>query len=166
MASPENILLYLAPESERLVREVFEALAQRGLPRQQQTPHITITFAPAMPGDVVRRAAELLPPLIPAEFTRAGTVVFGTRRKQTVAWLLETSDELEAAARELSALNPSGRGPRWIPHLTVGLRLPREIVPDYVRALDELTPPSLKNFVAQRAGYWRPKTQELTVLAE
>lgn len=94
-----------------------------------------------------------------------GNVVFGTKRKQTVAWLLETSDELEIAAREISALNPDGRGPRWIPHLTMGLRLPREIVPEYIRALDELTSSNLKDFTAVRAALWRPQLQDLTVLA-
>lgn len=114
----------------------------------------------------IKKAAELLPPLIPARFRRVGTVVFGTRRKQTVAWLLETSDELEIAAREISALNPDGRGPRWTPHLTMGLRLPRETVPGYIRALDELVPSQLQELTAVRAGVWRPRAGELTVLAE
>lgn len=92
--------------------------------------------------------------------------MFGTKRKQTVAWLLETTDELQIAASEISALNPEGRGPRWIPHLTVGLRLPREIVPDYIRALDELTSSQLKELTAVRAALWRPRIQELTVLSD
>lgn len=166
MASPENILLHLAGDEEQQVREVFKTLEDRGFPAQQQTPHITITFSPAMPAEVVERAAELLPPVIPASFRRVGSVVFGTKRKQTVAWLLETSDELEIAAREISALNPNGRGPRWIPHLTVGLRVPREIVPDYIRALDEETSSHLKEFTAMRAAFWRPRARELTVLAD
>jgi len=92
-------------------------------------------------------------------------VVFGTKRKQTVAWLLETSDELESAARAISALNPDGRGPRWTPHLTMGLRLPRKIVPDYMRALDEEISIYLRELTAVRAALWRPRTQELSVLA-
>lgn len=166
MASPENILLRLGQDQEQQVQEIFAKLAERGFPTQYQTPHITLTFAPDMPHDVVRRAGEILPQLIPASFERVGHVVFGTRRKQTVAWLLETSEELEAAARELSAMNPAGRGNRWIPHLTVGLRLPRLIVPDYVRALDEVTGRSLTELQAVRAAFWRPQVQELTVLAE
>ncbi len=166
MTSPDNILLHLAKEEEQQVREIFSLLEERGFPAQQQTPHITVTFSPSMAVDVVECAAELLPPVIPARFQRAGTVVFGTKRKQTVAWLLETSNELEIAARHISALNPDGRGPRWTPHLTMGLRLPREIVPDYVRALDEVTSPHLKELTAVRAAFWRPRTRELTVLAE
>lgn len=147
------------------MREIFACLEDRGFPAQQQTPHITVTFSPAMAPEVVQRATELLPPVIPARFRRVGTVVFGTKRKQTVAWLLETSDELEIAARDISALNPDGRGPRWTPHLTMGLRLPREIVPDYIRALDEVTSPHLRELTAARAAFWRPRTRELTVLA-
>ena len=147
------------------MREIFARLAERGFPAQQQTPHITVTFSPAMEPEVVERAAELLPPVIPARFRRVGTVVFGTKRKQTVAWLLETSEKLEIAAREISALNPDGRGPRWTPHLTMGLRLPREIVPDYIRALDEVTSPHLRELTAARAAFWRPRVRELTVLA-
>lgn len=165
MASPENILLHLPEEEEQQVREIFARLEERGFPRQHQTPHITITFSPSMSEDVVDRAAELLPAVIPASFHRVGTVVFGTKRKQTVAWLLETTDALEIAAREISALNPDGRGPRWNPHLTVGLRLPREMVPDYLRALDEVTPPRFKDLTAVRAGFWRPAVQHMTVLA-
>lgn len=165
MASPENILLHLDSDQDEQVRKIFTELAERGFPPQHQSPHITMTFAPEMPMHVVHRAAELLPPLIPATFTRVGHVVFGTRRKQTVAWLLETSEELEAAARELSAMNPAGRGARWIPHLTVGLRLPRAIVPDYVRAVDEVTGRTLAEVHAVRAAYWRPQTQSISVLA-
>lgn len=165
MASPENILLYLPQKQEDQVRQVFARLAQRGFPAQQQTPHITITFAPSMEPAAVEYAASVLPPLIPAQFRRVGTVVFGTKRKHTVAWLLEASDALEIAAREISALNPAGRGPRWTPHLTMGLRLPRAMVPEYLQALDDVTPKDLYELTAQRAGYWQPQHQNLRILA-
>lgn len=165
LVSPENILLHLPEDEEHQVREVFARLEERGFPAQQQTPHITITFSPTLADDVVQRAAELLPPLIPASFRRVGTVVFGTKRKQTVAWLLETSDELEIAAREISAVNPDGRGPRWTPHLTMGLRLPRVMVPDYMRTLDEVASAHRKELTAIRASLWQPQSQQLTVLA-
>ena len=163
MSSPDNVLLYLAPEDEAKVRQLFFELEARGFPKQNQTPHITLTFSPTMAPKVVERAAEILPQHIPATFQRMGTVVFGTKRKQTVAWLLQTTEELEAAARELNSINPGGRGGRWIPHLTMGLRLPREILPDYIRALDEIVSPHFKEMTATRAALWRPASQELTV---
>lgn len=165
MTSPDNILLYLAPSDEQQVRAIFEELEARGFPKQNQTPHITITFAPRMSEPVVQRAAELLPPVVPAEFRRVGTVVFGTKSKRTVAWLLETSDELEIAARQISAANPDGRGSRWIPHLTVGLRLPKDLIPAYLDALEEVTSSHFKKLRAHRAALWRPASRELRVLA-
>ena len=165
MTSPDNILLHLAPEDEEQVRALFDALAERGFPGQRQTPHITITFAPTMPPEPVEVAARLLPELIPVTFERAGVVVFGTRSKQTVTWLLEASEELDDAARRISAANPQGRGRRWVPHLTVGLRLSRAMVGEYIAALDELTPSRFRQLRAVRAGLWRPGTQEFTLLA-
>ncbi|MDO5374036.1 MAG: hypothetical protein Q4F10_11330 [Corynebacterium glutamicum] len=55
------------------------------------------------------------------------------------------------------------RAAKLLPHLTMGLRLPREIVPDYIRALDEVTSPHFKEITATQAAYWRPKIQQLTV---
>lgn len=162
--SPDNILLRLPEEEDAYVREVFDQLHARGLPKQHQTPHITITFAKHMEDCVVDRARELLPNLLPATFQRAGVVVFGTKSKQTVAWLLEVDPALEAAARELSALNPEGRGERWVPHLTVGLRIPRPLVPEYIGALDEVTSGHFKTITGHKAHLWRPKSQELTRL--
>jgi len=165
-ASPENILLYLAEIEEHQIREIFTELASQGFPAQNQTPHISITFAPQLDEQVEQRAAELLPQVLPAPLHRVGTVIFGTKRKQTVAWSLESSDELEIAARDISGMNSEGRGPRWTPHLTMGLRLPREIVPDYVRALDELSASSPTELTAASAGLWRPRSQELRLFTQ
>lgn len=163
--SPENILLNLPDEQAATVRGIFDELAARGFPPQWQTPHITVTFSPNMAPHVVERAREILPSAVPSELSRRGVVVFGTGKKQTVAWLLEATDELENAARELSALNPDGRGPRWVPHLTVGLRLPRDIVPSYIDALSQITPREFKSITAVEAAYWRPSVGERVVLA-
>ena len=164
MTSPDNILLYLHEDDEAQVREIFARLAARGFPVQRQTPHITITFAPQMEETVVQRAGELLPEVVPATFARRGAMVFGTKSKRTVAWLLETTDELEEAARQISAVNPVGRGNRWAPHLTMGLRLPKDIVPDYLRALDEETSTHFKQLRATSAALWQPRFQKKTVL--
>lgn len=49
------------------------------------------------------------------------------------------------------------------PHLTMGLRLPRALVPDYMRALDEISTFEHKEFTAAQAAWWLPKTQRLEV---
>ena len=74
-----------------------------------------------------------------------------------MAWLLEGPDDLEHAARDISALNPDGRGDRWTPHLTMGLRLPKALVADYITALNELTSPHFTEVVADRAAFYQPK---------
>ncbi|WP_084684366.1 2'-5' RNA ligase family protein [Corynebacterium massiliense] len=155
--SPDNILFRLPDAEATRIREVFDALAAAGFPRQEQPPHVTVTFAPEMGEQAVRRAGELLAPLTPVEFRRTGVAVFGTKSKQTVTWLLDAPHDVQAAAREVSAANPDGRGPEWTPHLTVGLRLPRRMVGDYIAALDEITPPTLKTFTGQRVVWRRPR---------
>lgn len=162
--SPENILFRLPPEQETTVRGIYATLADQGFPAQQQRPHISVTFAPAMAPRVVGEAAERLPRLLPAAFRRVGVVIFGTKSKQTVAWLLEGPDELERAARDISALNPDGRGDRWIPHLTMGLRLPKALVPQYITALHEATSSHFTEIIAERAAFYQPKLgTELTL---
>ena len=138
------------------MREIYAALAERGLPEQRQRPHISVTFAPTMHRRAIGEAAALLPPVLPSALRRTGVVIFGTKSKQTVAWLLEAPDDLERAAQQVSAANPEGRGARWIPHLTMGLRLPKRIVPDYIAALQEVTSPHFKELTAQRAVFYQP----------
>lgn len=154
--SPENILLRLPSEEEEGIRAIYADLAAGGFPEQRQRPHISVTFAPRMDTRVVGEAAVLLPPLLPAQLRRAGIVVFGTKSKQTVAWLLEAPEELEAAARTLSAMNPEGRGARWVAHLTMGLRIPKADVPGYIAALGEATSPHLNQVTAERAVFYQP----------
>ena len=154
--SPENILLRLPEAQEQTVREIYAALAQRGFPPQHQRPHISVTFAAAMHRRAIAAAVDLLPPLLPATLRRSGVVVFGTKSKQTVAWLLEAPEDLERAARAVSAYNPEGRGERWVPHVTMGLRLPKAVVPDYIAALAEVTSPHLTELTAAFAAFYQP----------
>ena len=56
MVSPDNILMYLLPEQEAQIKEIFVQLAERGFPQQNQKPHITVTFAPTMSPEVIQRA--------------------------------------------------------------------------------------------------------------
>ena len=154
--SPENILLRLPEAEEQAVRAIYTELAERGFPRQHQRPHISVTFAPTMHRHAIAAASDLLPRVLPAALRRSGLAIFGTKSKQTVAWLLEAPEDLGRAARAVSAANPEGRGERWIPHLTMGLRLPKGIVPNYIAALQEVTSPHFKELTAQRAAFYQP----------
>ena len=42
-------------------------------------------------------------------------------------------------------------------------RLPRAMVPEYLRALDELSGLEHKDFLATAAAWWRPKLEQLEV---
>src|SRR5690625_5762702 len=112
MASPDNILLHLPDKEEHQFRDLFAQLADRGFPVQNQTPHITLTFSPEMQEHVTQRAAELLPAVIPAQFRRVGTVVFGAQRKQAAAWPLGTDDALEGRPGVACAWHQGPRYPR------------------------------------------------------
>lgn len=103
--------------------------------------------------------------VVPTTLRRVGTVVFGTRSKQTVAWLLEAEPELHKVAAQLSEANPEGRGPMWIPHLTVGLRIPKTIVPHYLETLAGVTSTHFKEIRVDRASFWRPSVQQERILA-
>lgn len=105
---------------------------------------------------VVGEAAVILPPVLPAVFRRVGVVVFGTKSKQSIAWLLEGPEEVEQAARRLSAMNPEGRGDRWVPHLTMGLRIPKALVPDYIASLASVTSPHFNDISVERAAFYQP----------
>lgn len=76
MGSPENILLRLEPGQEAYVREIFAQLEQMGFPVQEQTPHISLTFAQSLPAALLDLAQELLPSVIPTQLRRIGTVTF------------------------------------------------------------------------------------------
>lgn len=154
--SPENLLFRLVPDDEQWVREIFRALAERGFPPQGQSPHITVTYAQKLDAEVIEQGAQLHQ-FLPATFERTGVVVFGTRAKQTVAWALEADPALEEAAARVDAHNPEGRAGRWIPHLTMGLRIPRQVVGSYIDALNELTMGRDRTLVAQRLVYRRPQ---------
>ena len=164
--SPENILLHLPEEQDAYVREIFAEIGRRDLPNPGQRPHISVTFAQQMSPAVVDLAAELLPTVIPTTLRRVGTVVFGTRSKQTIAWLLEADPELHKVAAKLSEANPEGRGPMWIPHLTVGLRVPKQVVPRYLETLADVTSSHFKEIRVDRASFWRPSVQQERILAE
>lgn len=154
--SPENILLRLSASHEEEVRGIYRLLEERGFPPQQQRPHISVTFAPTMQPRVVGEAAVILPSVLPAVFRRVGVVVFGTKSKQSIAWLLEGPEEVEQAARRLSAMNPEGRGDRWVPHLTMGLRIPKALVPDYIASLASVTSPHFNDIAVERAAFYQP----------
>lgn len=54
--------------------------------------------------------------------------------------------------RTLDPVSPE----RWAPHLTMGLRLPKAVVPDYIAALAEVTSPHLTELTVASAAFYQP----------
>jgi hypothetical protein len=118
----------------------WQALQDAGLRSQldhrgmTNTPHLTLVAAPAITPEVERLAVDELEPLLPLTVRTSGLLVLGGR-KITVARVVDVDDALMAAVLRIRALVDSPQHPGWLPHLTLGRRLPRA---DAQRALDVL----------------------------
>lgn len=98
------------------------------------TPHLTLVAAPAITPEVERLAVDELEPLLPLTVRTSGLLVLGGR-KITLARVVDVDDTLMAAVLRIRAHVESAQHPGWLPHLTLGRRLPRT---DAQRALDLL----------------------------
>lgn len=113
----------------RAVMADWQALRDAGLPSQldhpgaTNTPHVTVLAAPALPSDA--RAAELVAPLLPIRVRAAGLLLLGGHRL-TVARALDVDDALLAAVLELRQGVPDLQHRGWLPHVTLGRRVPRD----------------------------------------
>ncbi len=118
----------------------WRALRDAGLRSQSDhrgmtnTPHLTLVAAPAITPEVERRAVDELESLLPLTVRTSGLLVLGGR-KITVARVVDVDDALIAAVLRIRAQVDSPQHPGWLPHLTLGRRLPRA---DAQRAIDVL----------------------------
>lgn len=106
----------------------WQALRDAGLPSQldhrglTNTPHLTVLAAPALPPD--DRAAELLGALLPVRVRTTGVLLLGGE-KVTIARAVDVDDAVVAAVLELRRGVPDLAHPGWLPHVTLGRRVPR-----------------------------------------
>lgn len=106
----------------------WQALRDAGLPSQldhqgsTNAPHVTVLAAPRLPTDDF--AAHVLGPLLPARARSTGVVLLGGHRL-TVARALDVDDSLMAAVLELRRGVPNLQHRGWLPHVTLGRRIPR-----------------------------------------
>ena len=125
---------------EVAVRRDWEVLHELGLPSQRDhtggtnTPHVTLVALPAIDDHLERRAAELLGPVLPTAVRVSGLAVLGGE-KVTLARLLDVPEPLTRAVLDLRDGLLEERHPGWLPHVTLGRRVPRS---DVQRALDAL----------------------------
>lgn len=163
--------LRLSAPDEALVRGVWDALRDAGLPSQadhrspSNAPHITLTAGSGPDGVITEEEAgdlaRALAPLLPAPLRVGGTVLFG-RDRPTVAWLLEAPADLALAVeRHAADRDPVAFRP-WIAHLSLARRVPRSDLGGVLAAVAPLQP---RRIVADRLLLWRPGPRTLTTLA-
>jgi hypothetical protein len=142
----------------------WQDLRDAGLPSQldhqgaTNTPHLTVLAAPRLPSDDY--AAELLGPLLPVRARATGVLLLGGARL-TVARAVDVDDSLVAAVLELrrEAVGLEHRG--WLPHVTVGRRIPRSSAG---AALDALGWADVE-LVMTELRRWDPDAGRVTTLA-
>lgn len=119
---------------EESVRRDWQALRDAGLPSQLDRrgttngPHLTLVTAPVLGPDDDARAVDLLAPLLPIEVRVAGVALLGGSRV-TVARLVDVPDHVHRAVLDLRREVADTQHPGWLPHVTLGRRIPRADVP-------------------------------------
>ncbi|CAN5688391.1 2'-5' RNA ligase family protein [soil metagenome] len=129
---PKLHALELLPDAAGadVVRRSWQALRDAGLPSMldhtgaSNTPHVTAIAVPEVAGDVEHLAVDLLRPLLPAMAGLSGLVVFGGDRV-TLARVVDVPDVVVAAVLRLRAATTGHQHPGWLPHATLGRRIPR-----------------------------------------
>jgi hypothetical protein len=143
----------------------WQALRDAGLPSQldhrgaTNTPHVTVLAAPRLPPD--GRAAELLGPLLPVRVRATGVLLLGGARL-TVARAVDVDDAVVAAVLDLRRDVPDLQHRGWLPHVTLGRRVPR---PSAATALDVLGWADVE-LVLTRLRRWDPEAGTVTTVAE
>ena len=122
------------------VRRDWQVLRDLGLPSQldhtggTNTPHVTVVALPAVGDDLERRATDTLGAALPTVVRVSGLAVLGGE-KVTLARLLDVPEPLTRAVLDLRAGLRDERHPGWLPHVTLGRRVPRSEVQRAVDAL-------------------------------
>ena len=122
------------------VRRSWQALRDAGLPSMldhagaSNTPHVTVIAVPKISSSDESLAAELLHPLLPATARLSGLAVFGAARV-TLVRVVDVPDEVASAVLRLRGATQGHPHPGWLPHATLGRRIPRERLQEAVDAV-------------------------------
>lgn len=124
---------------EAVLRD-WQALRDAGLRSQldhqgmTNTPHITVVTAEVLGADEDDLAVQHLGPALPVEGLTSGIALLGGSRVSVVR-LVDVPDELVRAVLNLRAHVPRRQHLGWLPHVTLGRRIPRTDVATAVAAL-------------------------------
>lgn len=153
------------PAGEEAVVGDWQVLRDAGLPSQldhtggTNTPHVTILALPSLLPADESRAVELVGSLLPVVVRQSGIAVLGGT-KVTVARLLDVPADLTRAVLGLRDDVEGERHPGWLPHVTLGRRIPRG---DVHHALDVLAYDDVPlTLVGLRR--WDPERREVRML--
>ena len=122
------------------VLEDWQALRDAGLRSQldhkgmTNTPHVTVVTAVALGEEQDELAVRHLAPVLPVEVRTSGLALLGGSRVSLVR-LFDVPDDLMHTVLALREAVPHRQHPGWLPHVTLGRRLPR---PDVGAALEVL----------------------------
>lgn len=129
---PKLHAIELLPDAagEGAVRLAWQALRDAGLPSMLDhtgvgnTPHVTVIAVAALSPDDERAAVDLLSGLLPISAGLSGLVVFGGEQV-TLARVVDMPDEAITAVLRLRGATTGHTHPGWLPHTTLGRRIPR-----------------------------------------
>lgn len=165
---PRLHALELVPDDDGrdLVLRDWQVLRDLGLPSQLDhagagnTPHLTVVSAPAVTGAVEELAVARLGPLLPVRLRVAGVVLLGGAQV-TVARVVDADDALVRAVLDVRAATDARQHDGWLPHVTLGRRVPRAEAGRVLAALDH-RPAELLLVELRR---WDPDTNAVVTLA-
>ena len=147
------------------VRRGWQVLHDAGLPSMLEhtgasnTPHVTVIAVPAITADQERLAAELLSPFLPIRAALSGLAVFGTQRL-TLARVVDVPDEVIGAVLRLRGETSGHQHPGWLPHATLGRRIPRGRLQDAFGAIELAEEP----LVLTSLRRWDPEANDVREL--
>lgn len=154
---PKLHALELLPDDagEAAVRRSWQALRDAALPSMldhtggSNTPHVTVIAVPDISASDETVAVEALGPLLPVAARLSGLAVFGGE-KVTLVRVVDVPDELVSAVLAVRGATQGHAHPGWLPHATLGRRIPRERLQAAVEAVgladDELVLTSLRRW--------------------
>jgi len=144
----------------------WQALRDAGLRSQldhkgmTNTPHVTVVTAEELGPEQDALAVRHLEPALPVEVRTSGIALLGGSRVSVVR-LFDVPDDLMRAVLALREDVPHRQHPGWLPHVTLGRRIPRA---DVVAALAALRPdPVTLRFTELRR--WDPDAGTVRTIA-
>jgi hypothetical protein len=164
---PRLHALELVPDEagDAAVRRDWQVLRDTGLPSQldhtsgTNTPHVTVLALPGIDATTEARALELVGAQLPVTVRVSGLAFLGGD-KVTVARLLDVPPTLARAVLDLRERAEGERHAGWLPHVTLGRRIPRAELPRVVDVLGyddvALTLTALRR--------WDPERREVRIL--